>query len=144
MKHPELDGFPVIVRLPIQWGDMDAYGHVNNTVYFRFFETARIEYLIRCGFVESHARDKIGAILHSTSCRFRRPLTHPDDVMVGGRAPDVGDDRFTMEYRIVSLGQNAIAAEGTGVIVSFDYAGGKKVPLPSGVRGAIGGLEREA
>ena len=101
--HPLLDGFPVVARIPVQWGEMDAYGHVNNTVLFRYFETARIAFLDRCGFLETHERDKVGAILHSTDCRFRRALRYPDTVLVGGRALDVSTDRFTMGYRVVSL-----------------------------------------
>ena len=110
--HELLDGFPVIVRLPVQWGEMDAYGHVNNAVLFRYFETARIAFLERCGFLEAYERDKIGAILHSTDCRFRRALRYPDTVLVGGRALDVSEDRFTMGYRVVSLEHDEVVAEG--------------------------------
>ena len=56
---------------------MDAFGHLNNIVYFRYFETARIHYFERCGFMATYEEDRIGAILHSTSCRFRRPLHFP-------------------------------------------------------------------
>lgn len=72
--HPELAGFPVVVTLPVQWGEMDAYGHVNNTVFFRYFETARIAYLERCGFTRTWETARVGAILHSTHCRFRQAL----------------------------------------------------------------------
>ncbi|MCK5412582.1 MAG: acyl-CoA thioesterase, partial [Gemmatimonadetes bacterium] len=73
-----LAGWPVVLRIPIQWGEMDAYGHVNNTVLFRYFESARVEYLVRCGFARSWEEDRVGAILHSTGCRFRRPIFYPD------------------------------------------------------------------
>lgn len=136
-----LHGFPATIRIPVQWGDMDAYGHVNNTVFFRYFESARIEYLGLCGFLDSYESARIGAILHSTSCRFRRPLRHPDEVLVGGRASEVGEDRFTMRYRVVSVEEAAVAAEGDGVVVSFDYGEGTKTPLPAGVRERIGALE---
>ena len=132
--HPLLDGFPAIASIPVQWGEMDAYGHVNNTVFFRYFETARIEFLDLCGFLEAYEELKIGAILHSTGCRFRLPLFYPDTIEVGGRATDVGDDRFVMEYRVVSLDQGAVAAEGTGTIVSFDYKQRAKTPIPEFVQ----------
>ncbi len=141
MDHPLLAGFPVTVRIPIQWGDMDAYGHVNNTVYFRLFETARIAYLERCGFIESYERDKIGAILRSTECQFRLPLGYPDEVLAGARTIDVQADRFTMAYLIVSLGQDAVAGQGAGVIVSYDYTTKGKIPLPDTVRAGIQSLE---
>ena len=107
-----LDGFPVVIELPIQWGEMDAYGHVNNTVFFRFFESARIAFLDRCGFLGAYEELKVGAILHSTSCRFRRPLFYPDTISIGARATEVAEDRFVMEYKIVSHAQNAVAADG--------------------------------
>jgi acyl-CoA thioester hydrolase len=142
MTHPLLAGFPVVIELPIQWGEMDAYGHVNNAVLFRYFESARMAYFERCGFLDTYDRDRVGAILHSTSCRFRRPLFCPDTALVGTRVTETADDRFTMEYRVVSRAQNETAAEGTAVIVSYDYRGNRKTALPAAVREGIAILER--
>ena len=139
--HPLLDGFPVVVSIPVQWGEMDAYGHLNNTVFFRYFETARIEFLRLCGFLEAYEELKVGAILHSTSCRFRLALFYPDTIEVGGRATEIGEDRFVMEYRVVSLDQNGIAAEGTGTVVSFDYTDHQKTPIPESVRARLVSLD---
>lgn len=135
--HSLLAGFPVILELPVQWGEMDAYGHVNNTVFFRYFESARMQFLQQCGFAESHERDRIGAILHSTSARFRQPLFFPDRVQIGASANNLAEDRFTMNYTVVSLSRNVVVAEGSGIIVSFDYAAGKKTALPPGVLSSI-------
>lgn len=140
MSDP-LDGFPVIVELPIAWGDMDYFRHVNNIVFFRYFESARIEYLERIGFRELTEERSVGPILAATDCRFRRPLTWPDTVGVGARVTEVGDDRFTMEYRLVSRKTGEVAAVGGGTLVSFDYAAQRKVPLPESVRRAIEALE---
>jgi acyl-CoA thioester hydrolase len=141
--HELLDGYPVVVRVPVQWGDMDAYGHVNNTVFFRYFESARVEYLERCGFIDSYEERGVGAILHSTRCRFRRALTHPDTVLVGAAAREVAEDRFTHAYRLVSLSRDEVAAEGAGVVVSFDYRRGEKAPIPGPVRDGIASVEGE-
>lgn len=132
-----LDGFPVHVVLPVQWGDMDAYAHVNNTVFFRWFESARIVYLEQCGLTESRELEGIGAILHSTSCRFRLPVLYPDTVQVGARVTDIGEDRFTMEYRVVSERHGAVAAEGQGIIVAYNYNTGRKAAIPASVRSRI-------
>jgi acyl-CoA thioester hydrolase len=126
-----------VIRALVHWGEMDAYGHVNNTVFFRFFETARMAFLERCGFLATYERDRVGAILHSTDCRFRRPLFHPDEVLVGARALDVADDRFTMGYRVVSMAQQAVVAEGSAVIVAYDYAAGRKTTVPEEVRHSV-------
>ncbi|NNG16851.1 MAG: acyl-CoA thioesterase [Gemmatimonadales bacterium] len=123
---------------------MDAYGHVNNAVLFRYFESARIAYLERCGLIESMEQDRVGAILHSTACRFHLPLYYPDTVEVGGRATGIAPDRFTMGYRVVSLTKQAVVAEGQGVIVSYDYARGRKTPLPEAIQQKIARLEGDA
>ncbi len=141
LRHRDLDNFPVTVRIPVQWGELDAYGHLNNTMVFRYFESARIAFLERCGFIASYDDDRIGAILHSTECRFRRPLYYPDTVLVGGRVLDVSTDRFTMEYRVVSLEQDQVAADGRGIIVSFDYNTLAKTAIPEAVREGILTLE---
>jgi acyl-CoA thioester hydrolase len=137
-----LAGFPVVISLPVQWGELDAYGHVNNAVFFRYFESARMEYLDRCGLVESYKRDRIGAILHSTSCRFRRALFHPDTVLVGAKVTRIDEDRLTMAYRIVSQRRREVVADGTGIVVVFDYRRRAKTRLPEAVREALEALER--
>jgi acyl-CoA thioester hydrolase len=139
--HPALEGYPALLTIPVQWGEMDAYGHVNNTVFFRYFESARIVYLQRCGFLEAYDVERVGAILHSTDCRFRLPLIHPDTVQVGARATGVLEDRFTMTYRIVSLSADAVAADGTGVVVAYDYKANRKTALPDLVRRRIAQLD---
>lgn len=136
-----LSGWSVVLRIPIQWGEMDAYGHVNNTVLFRYFESARVEYLVKCGFARSWEEDRVGAILHSTGCRFRRPIFYPDTAIVGGRAVEMEDDRFTMEYVVVSEVSGEVAAEGAGVVVSYDYETRLKCPIPAVVAATIRGLE---
>jgi acyl-CoA thioester hydrolase len=129
-----LAGFPIVITVTLAWGDMDAYAHVNNTVFFRLFESARIEYLRAIDFTAGGYGGGIGPILASTHCRFRRPLTYPDAVRVGARTVAVDADRFTMEYVIVSEQLGDVAAEGGGMIVSYDYDRGEKVPLPEQVR----------
>ncbi len=108
---------------------------------FRYFETARILYLDRCGFLDSYEQNRVGAILYSTSCRFRLPLFYPDTAIVGARAIDVQEDRFTMGYRVISEAQDGVAADGEGVVVSYDYTARQKTRLPESVRVGIEKLE---
>jgi acyl-CoA thioester hydrolase len=139
-----LAGYPVVVELPVVWGEMDSYRHVNNVVYFRYFETARLEYFRRLGWFEYEEQTGVGPILHSTSARFRRPLTYPDTIWVAARVPALEEDRFTMEYRLVSRRLAAVAAEGTGTIVTYHYARGMKTPIPEELRRRIAELEATA
>ncbi|MFW6078765.1 MAG: acyl-CoA thioesterase [Gemmatimonadota bacterium] len=140
MNDP-LHAYPVVIEAPVAWGQMDAYDHVNNTVYFRWFESARIAYLDRIGFRDIDAHGGVGPILASTRCRFRRALAYPDTVRIGARATAVGEDRFTHEYAVVSEAAGGVAAEGAGVIVAYDYGGGAKAAIPDAVREAIERLE---
>jgi len=136
-----LAGYPIVVTMPVAWGDLDALGHVNNTVYFRRFEDARIAYLAAIELTGDLRDGGVGPILASTHCRFRRPVEFPDTVRTGARVSEVADDRFTMEYRIVSERLGEVAAEGGGVVVSYDYGAKAKAPLPDRVRDAIRRLE---
>lgn len=141
MNHPDMAGFPVVVELDVAWGDMDSYAHVNNVVYFRYFESARIAYLDRVGWMKSMKVADYGPIVASTQARYRRPLEYPDRIWVGARLLDMQADRVTLEHRVVSKTWNAIATEGQVVVVSFDYLNGRKVPLPDAIRTAIEVLE---
>lgn len=136
-----IDGYPVCVMIPVAWGEMDSFGHVNNIVYFRYFENARIAYFERVGFQQEYRQTGIGPILAKTDCRFIAPLTYPDDVVVGARSRDLGEDRFTMDYSIVSTALGNEAASGSGRIISYDYGRLAKAPLPDSVRRAIIELE---
>ena len=136
-----LAGFPVTLRWPVAWGDMDALGHVNNTTYFRWFESVRIDYFVRIGWAADLSSGGVGPILAQTSCTYRAPLVFPDEVVLGALVEDVGEDRFTMRYRVVSQRLGRVAADGEARVVSFDYGAGTKVALPEGVRAAIADLE---
>ncbi len=136
-----LSGFPVVVELPVAWGEMDAFQHVNNASYFRYFETARIAYFEKIGLIELLREKGIGPILASTSCRYKLPLTYPDTVAVGAKSVIINEDRFTMQYLIVSRRHHKIAAEGDGVIVMYDYRNSRKTELPEALKKEITRLE---
>lgn len=139
--HAGLAGFPVVVELAVAWGDMDAYAHVNNVVYFRYFEAARIAWLDRVGWLRSTAETGLGPIVASTRARYRKAVTYPDRLWVGARATDLQPDRVTIEHRIVSTRWDAVATDGEVVVVSFDYRAGRKCPIPDAIRDAIRELE---
>ena len=134
--------FPVTIDVPVAWGDMDALGHVNNTVYLRWFESARIAYFDRVGWVLESGERGVGPILARTQAVFRSALAYPDRVRVGARVTALCEDRFTMLYRVVSEAQGRVACEGDARVVSFDYGAKAKSPLPDAVRQGIEALER--
>ncbi len=136
-----MKGYPVVIETPVAWGDMDTNQHVNNIVYFKYFESARIAYFEKTNIFDQLARTGIGRILAATSCKFKMPLTYPDRVLVGARVSSLGEDRFTMGYRVVSVKHRKVAAEGEGVIVTFNYRDNKKVRIPDDWRQRIVDLE---
>lgn len=97
-----LKDFPVITKIVVAWGEMDALQHVNNVVYFRYFETARIDYFAHLKLMEELQRTQIGPVLSETQARYKIPVTFPDTLLIGSRITSVQADRFSMEYQVVS------------------------------------------
>ena len=140
-RHPLLEGFPVVVTVPVLWGDEDSFRHINNTVYLRWAETARVEYLMRIGLWETKPGEGIGPIVAAISCDYRHPLNYPDEVRIGAHVTSIGNSSFKMAHRIVSVRHGLMAAEVQSALVVLDYARRKPVPVPDRVRQAIQELE---
>ncbi len=132
----------VTMNVPVAWGEMDAMGHVNNIIYFRYFESIRIHYFERLGLSDYTKETGIGIILASTECRFKMPLQYPDTVIVGTKILTMEEDRFIMGHEVFSTKTKRIAAEGEGVVVTYDYRNNKKVPIPEALRKKILDLEK--
>lgn len=139
-----LETYPVVIEIPIAWGEMDSLRHVNNIVYFRYFESARMAYFDKLDIWNYMNETGVGPILAATQCKFRVPLTYPDTVSVGTRVSQMEADRFLMEYLVVSHRHAKAAASGEGTIVSYDYRTQKKVALPAEIRERIQALEDSA
>ncbi len=137
-----IGNYPVVIDMPIAWGDMDAFQHVNNTVYFKHFESARISYFEKIDFLEVMNKTGIGPILASTQCVYKIPLTYPDHVTVGAKVDTIETDRFIMKYAVISHKFKKIAAVGEGVLVTFDYQKNKKALIPDEIRKRILDLEK--
>ena len=137
-----LSACTVVMSIPVAWGEMDALGHVNNTVYFRYFESARINYFGKLDIIGYMSETGIGPILASTECRYKFPLHYPDTVMVGTKILSMEEDRFVMGYEVFSATHKRIAADGEGVIVTYDYHNNKKVNIPDVLRTKIMEFEK--
>lgn len=141
MQTNLLDDYPVQVEIPVVWGDMDAFQHVNNLVYLKHFESVRMEYLQRCNYREIMQTTGIGPILRDTNCRYRIPLTFPDRVISATRTTQIQSDRFKMHHIIYSLEQQAVAAEGEAMIVCVDYQNNAIAEMPGCLKEAVLALE---
>ena len=132
-----LNDFPVVIEWPVAWADMDAFQHVNNVVYFKYFESARVAYFDQLRMMQFKEETSIGPILASIQCRFRIPLTYPDTVSVGTRIEALEEDRFVMKHTVVSHRLQKVAAEGEGLVVFFNYKENHKAPIPNELKQRI-------
>ena len=125
--------FPVCISQKVQWGEMDALQHVNNTVYFRYFENVRVEFMEITGINRHIAETQTGPILGHTQCKYLLPLTWPDTITIGTRISAMREKRFTMEYAVFSHRHRKIVAEGTGEAIYVNYTTGKTQPIPEAI-----------
>ncbi|HEX5362428.1 MAG TPA: thioesterase family protein [Fluviicoccus sp.] len=139
MNPSELGRFPLVLPQDVAWGDMDAFGHVNNAVYYRYFESARIAYLQAIGALDH--LEAFNPVVAANSCRFLRPVVYPDALQLGARVVELRGSGFRMEYVLFSRAQAALAATGEAVVVMVG-ADGRKIPLSEALRQAI--LTRES
>ncbi|MBK7898095.1 MAG: acyl-CoA thioesterase [Azonexus sp.] len=121
--------------IPIRWGDMDAYGHVNNTVYFRYMEIARIEWLEAMGYGLDPAGE--GPVIINASCTFLIPLTYPGSVEVLTYTAPPGRSSVQTRVEMRPSGSSALFAEGAAKVVWMDHRTGRSAPLPVPLRAAL-------
>jgi acyl-CoA thioester hydrolase len=134
-----LADYRTITSLPVQWGDMDAFGHVNNVVYIRWFESARIDLLASWPSDVTMDGKGIGPILASIKCDYKLQLHYPDTVHIGSKAGRMGRSSIDVEHMVFSERQGKVAATGTSVLVVFDYAANRPVRIPDDLRRQMDG-----
>ena len=119
--------YPAIVSIPVHWGEQDGFGHVNNAVFIRWFESARIEHM---NLIEVElTTEGVGPILAAVSCDFRLQVKYPDTVLSGARIVRIGNSSLKIEHAIFSTAQSAVVAEGDSTVVMFDYEKQKSSPI---------------
>jgi acyl-CoA thioester hydrolase len=120
----------------IVWGDMDSMNHVNNTKYFYYCETARIEFikLLFPNFgIHASSQMKTGLALAETSCRFKVPVTYPDTLLIGTTVSAIDENQFWVKHLMYSDKLGLIAAEAKARMVHFDFEKGKRLAFDSGL-----------
>lgn len=120
-------------RITTRWGDNDAYGHVNNTVYYAWFDTAVNEWLVGQGLLNIAAGDLI-ALVVETGCRYFAPLSFPQAVDVGIAVERLGSSSVTYRIGVFADGSAAPAAEGHFTHVAVAREGRRPVPWPAAWR----------
>lgn len=130
--------YPVIHQQPIQWGEMDAFNHLNNVVYYRYAESARITYLQALGLFEGSV-----TILAASSCQYLLPVVYPDTLLLGVRCQRLGTTSIVIEYSYYSVAQQALVATSDAVLVRFNSDGKQKMPWTADERARLFAIEAE-
>ncbi|MFQ5938076.1 MAG: acyl-CoA thioesterase [Acidiferrobacterales bacterium] len=130
------DRFRHFLAVPTRWMDNDVYGHVNNVIYYSYFDTVINQYLISAGGLDIADGPIIG-IAAESMCRFRRELTFPEVVEAGLRVERLGNSSVRYEIGLFSKGNDDASATGYFVHVFVDRATRKPAPIPPSIREAL-------
>ena len=124
------------LTLPLRWGDMDAMGHINNTLYFRYMESCRLDWVFKLG--ASTELSGQGPVIVNAFCNFLRQLTFPGDVRVTMHVAEVGRSSIDSYHTIERLNEPGLVyAEGGARMVWTDYAAKKSAPIPDWFRACL-------
>ena len=136
------DQYRWFTRVAMRWSDNDAYGHVNNTVYYGWFDTAVNAWLVEAGLLDIAAGDPIGLVVE-TGCRYARPLSYPEPVEIGLAVEKLG--RSSVRYRlgVFASGAEEAAAEGHFVHVYVGRESRRPVEVPEAWRARLSEIAGE-
>ena len=135
--------YPHFLDIPTRWIDNDVYGHVNNVVYYSYFDTVVNEYLIRSGVLDIEKSPVIGLVVE-TQCRYFAPITFPDEVHAGLRVARLGRSSVRYEIGLFKNDEATAAAQGHFVHVYVERESRKATALPQQMRAALERLLVEA
>ena len=134
----QLKNFPAVFEQNVIWGDMDALGHVNNVIYYRYIESARIHYFKDMDLF-NHG---IIAVIAKSSCQYLSPVIYPDKLFVGARVEEIRNSAIRMSYTLFSEQQNKIVALGEAIMVCLDQKNHQKVAVPNRLKQSILDFEK--
>jgi acyl-CoA thioester hydrolase len=130
------EGYRYFVPVTTRWMDNDVYGHVNNVVYYAYFDTAANQFLIEAGGLDIHGSSVIGIVVAS-ACQYHAPVAYPDRLEAGVRADRIGNSSVQYGIGVFREGERSAAASGTFTHVFVDRQTRRPVPIPSGIRAAL-------
>ncbi len=133
--------YPHLLRVPTRWMDNDVYGHVNNVVYYAYFDTVINRWLVGEGGLDV-ARDPVIGVCVESQCRYLRSVAFPEDVDAGLRVVTLGTSSVRYEIGIFRADTEDLCAAGSFVHVFVDRATRKPSPIPAGVRAALARIAR--
>ena len=139
MRDAGRDQFRHFLTIPTRWMDNDIYGHVNNVVYYSYFDTAVNQFLIEAGVLDIHQGEVVGFVVDS-GCSYFSPVAFPDAVHAGLRVAKLGNSSVRYEIALYRNNDALPAAAGHFVHVYVERAANRSVPIPPAVRQALSEL----
>lgn len=134
----DLNQYPVIYEQQVAWGDMDAFGHVNNVIYYRYMESARIAYFDELNILSQD----VNTVVATNQCKYIKPMFYPDRVSIGSCVVELRNSAMRMEYCLYSHSQQQVVATGEAVVVFVDKIEMKKTLIPDHIKKSIIQLEQ--
>lgn len=135
-----MENYPVKLELRLDWSEMDLFGHINNVSYFKYAQASRVNYWEVSGINVYFETHRIGPILASASCQFKKPLHYPGHITVQARIDFIKNSSFGIHHQILNQ-QGELCAEAQDVIVLFDFNKHQKVTYPAALRQKVEALE---
>ncbi|MCO5231069.1 MAG: acyl-CoA thioesterase [Chitinophagales bacterium] len=118
------------LEIPVHWGDQDALGHVNNVMFIRYFESARVHMLEVGGIWDKYRDAGLFVVLAKIECNFLKSIHYPETIIAQCGLVKVGNSSVTVEHQIIIKSTGEIAATGQGIMVCADPITQKSVKIP--------------
>ncbi len=132
--------FPVTLKLRIDWSELDLFGHVNNVMFLKYVQAARVNYWEQIGLYKEFLATKKGPMLASVNCNFKKPLFFPGEVLIRTRMEFIKTTSFGFHHELWD-DKGELAAEAHDVMVYFDFNTNEKLSFPETLRNAVEKLE---
>lgn len=128
--------FTTEIEIKLDWSEMDLFGHINNVAYFRYVQSARVNYLEQIGVNTANPENKKSFAVASSSCDFKKPLYFPETIKVITQVKSIGNTSMELEYQIRDQ-KGDLAAKAKDIIVLFDYSTQSKISVSQEIRNKI-------
>ena len=135
-KIPTRNDYGVLYPITTRWSDNDIYGHVNNVVYYSYFDSAANRYLIEEGGLDIADGSIVGFVVNS-GCQYHAPISYPEPIEAGVRVDKLGNSSVQYGIAIFKQGREEAVAHGHFVHVFVEKAENKAVPIPAPLRAAL-------
>lgn len=143
MRHASRADFPQFIQIPTRWMDNDVYGHVNNVVYYSFFDTAVNRFLIDRGVLDIHKDEVVGFVVDS-GCSYFSSISFPDVIHAGIRVAKLGNSSVRYEIALYRNDDPLPCAAGHFVHVYVERSSNRSVPVPADVRAVLATIQAPA